>query len=268
MTKAAEWRLPLFYRDPRLLISVLHDDVRLKGGDYDFAKETNATPLTVIEFAAALRHYPIVFSENDGFPVAVLGLERANRFVAEGRWVEDAYVPAYVRRYPFVFAESDADSFALALDMGSDRVTRGGTDGEPLFESGKPTALTEGAMAFCREFHGAHIQTQAFVDALIAQDLLTAHHADARLASGKPMTLSGFKVVDRAKFEALDDALVLEWHRKGWLALVHFHFVSLDRFTDLVAREGSVELPSAPEASAPIDSIAADDSAPFEKEAV
>ncbi|MDR0634126.1 MAG: SapC family protein [Zoogloeaceae bacterium] len=27
----------------------------------------------------------------------------------------------------------------------------------------------------------------------------------------------------------------MEWHRKGWLAWVHAHLVSLARFTDLLA---------------------------------
>lgn len=266
MTGSAEWRLPLFYRDPRLLVPVLHDNIRLKEGDYSFAAETNATPLAAIEFAAAMRHYPVVFAENDGFPVAVLGLEPTNRFVEQGRWAEGVYIPAYVRRYPFVFVEANADSFALALDMGSERVARGGEDGEALFEGDKPTLLTEGAMAFCREFHGAHIQTHAFVDALNVQELLVTQHADAKLASGKPMTLSGFKVIDRPKFEALDDNVILEWHRKGWLALIHFHMASLDRFADLVVREGSAEAAVTKVSLAPDSNVVAKGTAQSGKE--
>ena len=241
MTNIGERQLPLFYRTPQLLMASTHGDMRLKAGDYQFAEHTNAAPLAIIEFASAMRHYPIVFAETDGFPLAVLGLERANRFVADGGWAEDSYVPAYVRRYPFVFAEMNADSFALALDTASDRVMRGGEEGDALFDNGEPTDLTQAAMMFCREFHGAHIQTHAFVEALKALDLLVTHHADAKLASGKPLTLSGFQVVDHAKFDALDDAIIVEWHRKGWLALVHLHFVSLERFADLVAREAVVE---------------------------
>lgn len=245
MTTPVKWQLPLFYRDPQLLAPDRHGDVRLRDGDYRFAAATNAAPLTVIEFAAAMRHYPLVFSVKDGFPVAIFGLNLANRFVTDGQWAEGGYVPAYVRRYPFVFAEMRADSFALALDMASERVVRGGSEGEALFVGDKPTALTEGAMSFCRDFHGAHLQTRAFVEALIAQDLLVTQHADATLGSGKPMTLAGFQVVDRTRFEALGDALILEWHRKGWLALIHFHLASLDRFADIVGRETSADAPAA-----------------------
>jgi hypothetical protein len=239
--KPIERAMPLFYRKPQPLRPVIHDDLRLKDGDYAFARETNAVPLAVIEFAQAMRHFPIVFAQADGFPVAVLGLERANRFVADDRWVEGAYVPAYVRRYPFVFVEASDDRFALALDMASERVAQGGEEGEPLFADGEPTPITEGAMAFCREFLAVHVQTRAFVEALQAQDLLIPRQADAELASGRPVQLAGFLVVDAGKFGDLADDVLLDWHRKGWLALVHFHLASLDRFTDLLALESRIE---------------------------
>lgn len=247
MSQSIERPLPLFYRKPQPLIPAIHDDVRLVGGDLAFAADTNAVPIAIIEFTQAMRFYPIVFAEGGNFPVAVLGLGQGNRFVTDGRWAEGHYIPAYVRRYPFVFAEAGEQGFALAIDIMSERVVQGGEEGVPLFEGGKPTALTEGAMAFCRDFHQAHLQTRAFVDALEAQGLLVEQHADARLASGEPRRLAGFRVIDREKFGQLADDVILDWHRKGWLALVLFHITSLDRFTDLLGREGIAggELPPA-----------------------
>jgi hypothetical protein len=238
--------MPLFYRKPQPLVPVIHDDVRLKDGDYAFAAETNAISVAVVEFTSAMRHYPIVFSEGEAFPVAVLGLGQGNRFVTDGRWAEGAYVPAYVRRYPFVFIEASADSFALALDVGSDRVVNDGGEGIALFADGKPTAFTDSAMAFCREFHSAHLQTQAFVAALVERDLLVPQQADAKLNSGEQRLLGGFRVVDRERFAALPDDEVLEWHRKGWLALIAFHFASLDRFSDLLGRESAAVTDTSP----------------------
>lgn len=253
MTQSTGRTLPLFYKAPQLLTASIHADLRLKQGDYAFARETNATPLAAVEFAPAMRHYPIVFSESDGFPVAVLGLAQENYFVTDGRWENGAYVPAYVRRYPFVFSETAGDSFALALDMGSDRVARGGSEGELLFEDdGKPTALVEGALAYCGEFHGAHLQTKAFVDALKTQDLLIDRRADAQLADGRRLGLNGFRIVDADKFDKLPDEVVLDWHRKGWLGLVHFHLASIDRFKTLLALQatrGGVTPSSQPDAS-------------------
>lgn len=235
MTEKAETRLPLFYRQPELLTAAQHADLRLRPGGYSFAQQANAIPLTIIEFGAAMRHYPIVFAAGDGFPVAILGLDRSNGFVDGEAWAPDCYVPAYARRYPFVFVDRSQDSFVLAIDRAAPHFAAG-DGGEALFSDGKPTEVVDNVLAFCRDFHGAHIQTDAFVEALLAHDLLVDQHADARLNSGQALLLRGFKIVDRTKFEALSDDLVLDWHRKGWLALVHFHFLSLDRFADLLAR--------------------------------
>jgi hypothetical protein len=239
VTEPAKRPLPLFYQDPRPLNATAHGQLRLKDGDQSFAARTNAAPLTVVEFASAARHYPVVFTEGETpFPAAALGLGPDNCLVAEGRWAEGVYVPAYVRRYPFVFIEAGGDNLMLGIDVASDRVIDGGEEGAALFDGGKPSALTEGAMAFCREFHAQHLQTRAFVAALAEHDLLVSRQADAKPADGRPLTLGGFQVVDQAKFAALPDAVVLDWHRKGWLALVHFHLASLERFVDLLAREG------------------------------
>ena len=237
MSEPAPTRAPLFYRRPELLTPASHGDLRIRSGGYGFAAGANAVPLAIIEFGAAMRNYPIVFAAGDNYPVALLGLDRANRFVSAGAWVEDAYVPAYVRRYPFVFVDRADDTFVLAIDRDADNVVNGGTEGQALFANGEPTEMVSGIMDFCRDFHAAHIQTDAFVAGLVEQDLLAPQHADAKLPSGRAMVLSGFKVVDRPKFEALPDDVVLGWHRKGWLALIHFHLLSLDRFAGLLALE-------------------------------
>ncbi len=254
MSQSPERPLPLFYRKPQPLVPVIHDDVRLVGGDFAFAAETNAVPVTIVEFAQAMRFYPIVFAEGGNFPVAVLGRNAGNRFVTEGRWAERHYVPAYVRRYPFVFVEAGEQGFALALDVASERVAHGGDTGEALFVDGKPSPLTDGAMAFCREFHQAHLQTQAFVEALAARELLIEQQADAKLASGEPRRLAGFRVIDREKFGQLPDEVILDWHRKGWLALALFHMASLDRFTELLALEGAAG--AADNATTPAEAVA------------
>ncbi len=236
MTQEPATRFPLFYRQPETLTPARHADLRLRPGGHGFAQDANAIPLTIIEFGAAMRHYPVVFAAGDGFPVAVLGLDRGNAFVRGDAWAQNSYIPAYVRRYPFVFIDRSLDNFTLAIDRAAPHLVEGGEDGEPLFADGKPTDIITNILTFCRDFHGAHIQTDAFVEALLAQDLLVDRHADARLNSGQALLLRGFKIVDRAKFDALSDELILDWHRKGWLALIHFHFLSLDRFAGLLAR--------------------------------
>ena len=233
--------LPLFYRRPEPLNAAAHADWRLKGGDAAFATDTPFVPVVVGEMAAAARTYPVVFAGGDAQPLAVLGLERRNLFVTDGRWSPDAYVPAYVRRYPFGFiATVNPDGFALAIDAASDRIVTEGGEGAALFEDGQPSPLTKQALEFCDAFQAEATATRAFAEALMAADLLIDRRADVTLADGRRTGIEGFRVVDVEKFTALPDATVLDWHRKGWLALVHFHLSSLERFSVLLDRQPPV----------------------------
>lgn len=198
-------------------------------------------PIVAGELVAAARDYPVVFAADSAQPVAVLGLERRNLFVEDGHWAQDAYVPAYVRRYPFAFvATANPDGFALAIDSGSERVAKSGTTGAALFEDGQPSELTRQALAFCDAFQSDAAATNAFTDALKTQGLLIDRRADATLPDGRKLGLDGFQIVEAEAFGKLADDVVLDWHRKGWLALVHFHLASLDRFSALLNRQALV----------------------------
>jgi hypothetical protein len=237
-TALAASALPLFYREPILLSSQLHVGWRLKGGDASFAAEAPHVPIVVGELAAAASNYPIVFAANDAQPIAILGLERRNLFVEGGRWAEDAYVPAYVRRYPFGFvATTNPDGFALAIDGAADRVVRDGEEGVALFEDGQPSALTREAMEFCTVFGRDAEMTRLFAIALKEKELLIDRRADATLPDGRKLGLDGFQIVDAEKFAALDGETLVAWHRQGLLGLIHHHLASLDRFQNLLARQ-------------------------------
>lgn len=234
--------LPLFYRQPRVLQPGVHGRLGLKDGpDHGFAKQANAVPLLAAEMAAACRHLPIVFTdEARPQPVAVLGLrEQQNLFVdADGHWLPGAYVPAYVRRYPFIFLEDSArQELTLCIDEAAPQVVADGS-GQPLFDaSGQPTAVTRSALAFCRDYQAHHLLTRAFVEALVTADLLVDHRAEVTLAAGgAPLALQGFKVVDEARFKALPDDVFLHWRAQGWLALVYSHLLSIGSWAGLVDR--------------------------------
>lgn len=234
--------VPLFYRRPVPLSGQAHARWRLKDGDLAFAAGTNAVPLVIGEFALASRSYPIVFAAEDAAPLALLGLGRDNLFVADGRWSEGHYVPAYVRRYPFVFIQTEnPQGFALAIDEDSDRIVREGEEGVALFHGDAATALTRQALEFCSLFTGEHRATQAFAAALRSQGLLTARNADATLPDGRKLALTGFQVMDAQMFAAMPEQVVVDWHRKGWLGLVNSHLASLERFADLLSRQGQME---------------------------
>ena len=229
---------PLFYRRPVPLSLQLHAQWRLKEGDLAFAAQANVVPLVIGEFAMASRSYPIVFAADDAAPLVLLGLEHDNLFLADGRWSEGHYIPAYVRRYPFVFIRTlNPEGFALAIDAQSDRIVQEGEAGVALFQDNAASAATTQALEFCRLFTGEHKATEGFAAALRSHALLTARNADATLPGGRKLSLTGFEVVDAEKFAALPEEIVVDWHRKGWLALVNFHLASLGRFADLLSRQ-------------------------------
>lgn len=231
--------LPLFYRDPQPLNANVHAGWRLKAGDAGFASETAYVPVVTGEIAAATRFYPVVFA-GEGQPIALTGLEQVNLFVENGQWAADTYVPAYVRRYPFGFIQTvNPDGFILAIDSASERVAKEGSEGAALFEDGKPSDITKQALEFSNAFQAEAAQTKAFAEALKAQSLLIDRRADATLPDGRKLGLDGFQIVDAEKFAALEDAVVLDWHRKGWLALVHFHLASLAHFQNLLNRQAT-----------------------------
>jgi hypothetical protein len=236
--------LPVFYRRPRPLNNEIDRGKSLKlAPDFGFARATNSVVLNGGEFPLAMRFYPIVFSQTTpASAVAVLGLvDNENLFVgADGQWLPDVYVPAYVRRYPFVLMEQPGGGdLILCVDEEAGLLVEGSE--RPLFEAGKPAKLLQDAVSFCREFHAQHLVTTAFVQALASQGLLMRNEARIVLPSGKQLTLRGFDVVDEAKFNALPDDVFLDWRRRGWLHLVYCHLMSManwGRLVDLAGKRG------------------------------
>jgi len=235
--------LPLFYKDPVVLRFEEHGDVGLApASSFGFAREAEAIPLCIGEFAAAMRHFPIVFSMGEqAVPLAVVGIQRRlNLFIGrDGSWRANSYLPAYVRRYPFLVSETpDKARQFLAIDKGSDRFVETVSThplSERLFDAGgKPTAIAQTALTFCQAWHVNHAKTIAFGQALAGAQVLESYHADIRLPDGAQHQVNGFRAVNEKAFRALPAKSVAEWHAKGWLDLVALHRASLESFQNLL----------------------------------
>lgn len=228
---------PLFYRRPVLLSSHEHAEWRIRPAGVGFAARSHSVPVVAGEFAAASRSYPLVFAGREHMPMALLGLQAdRNRFVDGDDWAAGAYVPAYVRRYPFVFVQmGEPEGYALAIDAEADMVVTSGDDGRALFEGGQPSELTRQALQFCESFTREDRATRQFTAQLAAQGLLLERTANITFPDGRKASIDGFHVVDTDKFATLSEEVIVQWHRNGWLSLVHFHLASLARFTDLMA---------------------------------
>jgi hypothetical protein len=229
--------MPMFYTSPRPLDKVRDARLRLSKPDhYRFAAKTNAIPLLLEEFPMAAAYYPIVFAAGPSpIPAAVVGLcNDSNLYLdAEGRWRNGAYLPAYVRRYPFILMDDpDAQQFVLCIDEASETL---GLEGEhPLFEDGEPSQITKGATEFCAALRQQGVATDEFVSALQACRLLTPNDAQIDMQNGTRLKLEGFLIIDPARFDMLPDSLLGEWRRKGWLAAVYAHLLSSHRWSTLV----------------------------------
>ena len=103
---------------------------------------------------------------------------------------------------------------------------------------------TRRALEYCRLFHESFLAPQAFVEAMSDAGLLIDRQADVALPDGRKLGVTGFRIVDADALSMLPDEKVVAWHRNGWLAMIHCHLASLERFADLVARQGAANDPS------------------------
>ncbi len=235
---------PLFYDKPEPLNSEQHSDLAIKtGSNYSFSRASNSVPLNAVEFGLAVRHYPIVFTSADpALPVVVLGLRSGqNMFLGDdGSWEQSVYVPAYIRRYPFIFMSSaDGLQFTLCVDVESGQLEKGGERG--LFKDGEPTELTNRALEFCQAFQAQHEYTRQFAESVSQHGLLSPRAAEVTLKSGEKLALGGFRIIDEGKFNALSSEVFLEWRQRGWLHLVYSHLMSLSNWAGLVDRTAASE---------------------------
>jgi SapC len=240
MTKAS---LPLFYNSIVPLDRQAHARLRVRPPDtYSFAANAAVVPLMTAEFVPAAREYPVVFMSDAGkdiFPVALTGLPQGkNVFVdAQGVW-NARYVPAYARRYPFVFAETGPDKFTVCIDP--DSVFFDESVGTPLFEGeGEPTATLKEMVKRLTEYQRMMELTRKFTERLAAANLLMEANAKMDLPEGRSLTWRGFWVVDEARFRVLPDATLKEWFANGELGLLYAHMLSLGNLAELPRRQGT-----------------------------
>lgn len=228
--------LPPFYRKPMPVEPTRHARMGISDKiTFEFARDSNAILLTGSEFALAARSYPIAFSGGEQtVPVAVVGLrERENLFVdAEGKWREDTYIPAYVRRYPFIFSEvPDSPRLLLCLDEAAECLE---TDSkQPFFVADQPSTHLQEILKFCEAFQVQNQDTQELGRWLNQHGLLEDRTVRSELEGGQVFTLSGFRLLNVQKLHELSDAQVLELHKRGWLPLLHFQLQSLNNWGSL-----------------------------------
>ncbi len=218
-----------------------HGDWSVKTGrSYDFARQVNSVPLTAVEFASAAAEYVIVFpgDEEAVMPAAILGLrEGENMYVTDsGEW-EAPYIPAFIRRYPFVFSSNDSGkTFTLCIDEHFEGCNQEGR-GERLFDTdGEHTQYLRGVLNFQREYQAQFQRTRAFCDKLRELDLLEPMQALYTLGTGERASLAGFMGIERERLKALNGDQLADLAPTDELELAYLQLHSMRNFPSMTER--------------------------------
>lgn len=231
--------LPVFYTRPEILSPSVHGNLKLDPAvDFSFASSSNAIPLNVAEFPLAAHHYPIVFVNAD-YPVsmAITGLRMTeNIFVGkDGTWAEHTYIPAYARRYPFVFMRDiEANKLTLCIDRDSTALTENG--GDALFDGNDMSEVTKHALDLCVTYQQNTQQSEMVGEQLKEANLLTPNSGTFTLPSGEQLLLTDFLVVDEQRLNDLSDAEFVKLRQNGALAAIYMHLASLSNWINLVQK--------------------------------
>ncbi len=221
-----------FYERAVALDKAAHQGLRMRmlPSHFAFARAANAFPLAASEFAEAGRHYPIVFigDEARGFHAAVLlGLEEGvNLFVSPtGEWQQEAYIPAFARRYPFALGtDPGQDGLVVYVDESYQGLNQ--EEGLALFEDGQESDYLKQMVSFLNALNRELEACRQACAKLHQLGLLTARTITIT-QEGQNRRLGGFWVVDDEKYASLGDEVIVELHRSGILRMIELHLASL-----------------------------------------
>jgi hypothetical protein len=254
----------LFYEQAVPVSAEQHRNWALKPSvDYSFARQVNSVPTTAVEFPRAALEYVLVFAGSDQqvMPAAILGIQDKQNIYIEksGKWL-GRYVPAFVRRYPFVFSSTDEENFTLCID-GSFRGWSKEGKGQRLFDDqGGRSEYLENILKFLQQYQLEFQRTRAFCQKLKSLDLLEPVHAQFTTRDGQRRSLSGFMAVNREKLKKVPAEKLAELASTDELELIYLHLQSLNHFEGLISQAtGKRTAATSPEAEPSAASTAKDD---------
>ncbi|MBB6123542.1 SapC family protein [Sphingobium subterraneum] len=243
MASAPQASLPILYNDLVPLNSNEHTALRVRPTDTaPFLKNQHAIPLTIDEFVAAQRFVPIIFSSgDDSVPLALMGLnEGINTFLDdEGKLRGPAYIPAYVRRHPWMLAKlrSDSDEMSLCFDPTSDTVGEF-EEGDLLIVDGKASEVTQNILKFCEDFEQAAQRTGMFMQELKSLDLLMDGEVAIQVpGKEQPFVYRGFQMVNEEKLRDMRGDQLRKINQSGMLPLIHAHLFSLQLMREIFQQQ-------------------------------
>ena len=106
--------------------------------------------------------------------------------------------------------------------------------GEMLFEDGKPTQALNEAVRFCATLRDNLTAAGSFAAAMDAAGLLQEEEATVNFTGGGSSRVRGFKVIRPDRLDQVDDAVFLDWRRRGWLGPIYAHLHSAANWARLI----------------------------------
>ncbi len=223
-----------------------HKELRIKPlENLEFARNISQVPLSFTEFAQAARYYPIVISIGEEPSArAVLSLQpNSNSFLdTEGRWTVP-YIPAHIRRYPFVLGRinnpdgGDDASREFTVCIDTDAGCFSTSEGEPLFQDdGEPGTITARALEFLKKFQIEMELTTRYLKQLQDAGCLASKQLTLNVG-GNAQNLGAFQTADLSKLKELDDGQAAEMVKSGLVGLMYalnFSMANLDRFASRI----------------------------------
>lgn len=230
-----------FYQKVVALNSDVHRNLKFAAEkvDFAFARDTTSVLLAGVEFAEAGREYPIVFVRGDDKKmrsVALLGARNEeNLFVDEqGKW-DARYIPAFVRRYPFVMAEAEEDKLVVCIDEGCKALN--GDHGELMINAaGKLEPRMQEVMQFLQNFQAEFVRTELIIQQLDDLGLFVEQNARFETGAGDAFQLNAFYLIDEAKLNMLEDDKLPALFHSGALLLAYLHLASMGNMRVLLDR--------------------------------
>lgn len=206
---------------------------------YSFAGDFNSCILLGQEFLEAAKYYSVIFAASNDVinPLVMLGAQGNSFCTPEGKWAEGVYIPAFVRRYPYILAEGLSQDGSLTVCIDADYPGYDAQDGERLFtDEGENTQLLNNVVEFLRRYHSQFDLTKQFVASLKELNLFKPVDANVTRADGTNFSVKNFLMVDEQAVLNLPDNDLLNLVRRGYLAWIYAHLYSLTNFPRVINR--------------------------------
>ncbi|MGB6328200.1 MAG: SapC family protein [Halarcobacter sp.] len=217
------------------------DKEKLKGFKFDevntilVAKSIGLIPLGFSEVWTAAHDCPVIINSLDrGEFTAFTGITTELNIYNK----ENAYIPAFVRTYPFLSVdiknEEGTFSSVISIDNNSQYVSK--KKKENIFTKDKQLSENVNSkVETIRELNRQRDISRKIVQELKENDLLIKKDFKVKNNDIEKTFLEEFYIVDVKKLVNIEDSIIASWAKKGWMGIIDAHIKSLSNFPKVLS---------------------------------